>query len=50
MKKPLTTEKRTEMLKEEKLSSKFISSQNSLANKFVSNDKKVVELVKFFEE
>jgi len=37
----LTAERRGERLGEVKLSDKFISSQNSLSNKFISNDKKV---------
>jgi hypothetical protein len=44
----LTIEKRGERLGEVRLSDKFISSQNSLTNKFISNEKKVEEIAKFF--
>lgn len=37
----LDADKRGDMLGEVKLSSKFVSSQNSLSNKFISNQKKV---------
>ena len=46
----LTAEKRGERLGEVKLSDKFVSSQNSLSNKFMSNEKKVEQLAKFFED
>lgn len=37
----LNPDKRGDILGEVKLASKFVSSQNSLANKFMSNSKKV---------
>jgi hypothetical protein len=46
----LNADKRGEILGETKLSSKFVSSQNSLSNKFISNEKKVEEIAKFFED
>ena len=46
----MTSDKRGQLLGEVKLSSKFISSQNSLSNKFMSNQKKVQEISKFFED
>ena len=46
----MTADKRGQMLGEVKLASKFISSQNSLSNKFMSNEQKVKQISKFFED
>lgn len=46
----LGADQRGEMLGEVKLSSKFVTSQNSLANKFISKEKKTAELSKYFED
>ena len=50
MKVRMTADKRGQMLGEVKLASKFISSQNSLSNKFMSNEQKVKQISKFFED
>ena len=46
----MTAEKRGAMIGEVRLGSKFVAAHNSLANKFVSTEKKTAELKKFFED